>query len=126
MRPMPQPHSQWTAGCRCPGCRESHNRETRLWRRRRADAALPSITRECLLTLIASGVAPATAADELGVTVQRIYARRRFDPEWDERLDEALLRGRDPEAPHGTHQAYRHHRCRCPECRAAHHPPQRS
>lgn len=123
---VPHTAANWGAGCRCNHCRQRHNDENRQRRRRDvSDPALSPTVRTQLLRLLSSGVSPVAAARELGVTTQRMYTRRRYDAEWDEQMDDALMQGRDPEITHGTTVGYRYYRCRCPECRAAHHPPQR-
>lgn len=61
------------------------------------------------------------AADAAGVTAQAIWGRARVDAGWRDQLNQALVAGRDPEVPHGTLSGWRWYRCRCPECRAAHH-----
>lgn len=125
MAPPPSPHgtvNRWRSGCRCNECAHAHNGDTRTWRRSLADAAFPARTRTRLLRAIRGGATVVDAAERVGVTQHAVYARRRFDTQWGEQLDEALMAGRNPDAPHGTETGYRRWGCRCPECRAAHHP----
>lgn len=91
-------------------------------RHKAADDRFPLRQRRKLLRLLARSTAITDAAEQVGVTVQTIHARTRIDPNWQGLLDQALMTGRDPEAPHGTPTGYRHYKCRCPECRQAHHP----
>lgn len=128
MPPPPAQHgttNRWRTGCREPdcGCRQAHNTDTRTYRRNLADRAFPPKARTRLLRLISRGATITEAAEQVGVTTHAVYGRRRVDPAWGNRLDAALMAGRDPDVPHGIPSGYRHHRCRCPECRAAHHPP---
>lgn len=127
MPPPPSPHgteNRWRAGCRCSECRTAHNDGSRTFRRRVVDTRrFPPKLRDRLLALIAAGVHITDAAAALRTSQQAIHRYARVHPEWGAELDEALMGGRAPEVPHGTEAGYRHHRCRCPECRQAHHRP---
>jgi hypothetical protein len=69
--------------------------------------------------------AGATYQDALSahaLSANAVNGRRRTDPEFAARLDDALMQGRAPQSAgyqHGTIGAYRHGGCRCPECREA-------
>ncbi len=125
MPPAPAEHgttNRWRTGDRCTDCRCAHNTDSRTYRRHLAEVAFPAAARTQLLRLIRRGSTVVEAAEQIGVTTHAVYARRRYDHRWAERLDKALTVGRDPDVPHGTESGYRTHGCRCPECRAAHHP----
>jgi hypothetical protein len=100
----------------------AHNADTNEDVRRAADERFPPKQRRAFLRLLERGVAISEAAEKVGITVQAVHARCRFDPEWQGLLDAALIAGRDPDAPYGTPTGYRRYRCRCPDCRRAHHP----
>lgn len=115
--------NRWRTGCRCSLCGDAHNAGLRVWRRDRADRRFPAPQRRLLLKLLSRGQSITDAAMAVGVATQTVHSRSRVDPGWQQRLDEALMAGRDPRVRHGTEDGYRNGRCRCPECRAAHHPP---
>ncbi len=124
----PSPHgteNRWRTRCRCAECRTAHNDGSRAHRRRIVDTRqFPPKIRSRVLALIAAGVHITDAAAALKTSQQAIHHYARVHPEWGAELDEALFAGRSPDVPHGTETGYRNHRCRCPECRTAHHPPQ--
>jgi hypothetical protein len=113
--------SRWRSRCRCSLCTRAHNDDTRTWRRTLVEAGFPAKVRRRVLRLCASGHAPADAASRLGLHVQAVWGYARSHPEWLAALDQALLAGRNPNIPHGTPTGYRHWKCRCHECRSAHH-----
>lgn len=113
--------NRWRTGCRCDSCRDAHNRNLRRYRRRHAAQTLPPSTRRSILAAIRAGTPLVVAAAQAGTTQQRIWALARAVSQFGAHLDAALMWARDPAVPHGTPSGYRHHRCRCPECRAAHH-----
>ena len=120
MPPPPSPHgtaNRWRTGCRCDDCADAHLDDLADWRARRAKRLFPAATRQKLLVELAKGVPLGTAAARLEIAVQRIHAFAWTFPRWGERLDAALMAGRDPQVRHGTATGYRHGRCRCPECR---------
>ncbi|WP_213455448.1 helix-turn-helix domain-containing protein [Rhizomonospora bruguierae] len=114
--------SRWRVGCRCPCCLSAHNADTASRRRAASDDRFPLRQRRRLLRLIAQGAPVTEAAELVGVTYQAVHARTRTDPAWQGLLDQALMTGRRVDVPHGTESGYRQYRCRCPECRRAHHP----
>lgn len=114
--------SRWRTGCRCTPCARAHIADTNGRNRVVADARFPARARRRVLAQLRRGRSPVEAAAAVGLPVQTLYARRRFDVAWARQMDDALMEARDPGVPHGTPTGYRHHGCRCPECRAVHHP----
>lgn len=112
------PASRYRAGDKDPAALAAHAAETTQWRH--DNHPVTGETADMLLTLLAAGHALRITCDRLGVTTQAVHGRAQWDPEWSTALDAALMAGRDPDLPHGTHKAYRQH-CRCPECRDFHH-----
>jgi hypothetical protein len=104
----------------CTKCRSKRTPYDAAYRRRRAEALFPADVRAAVLEELADGLELREVCDAHNVTPQRVFAWRRFEPEWSARLDAALMAGRDPSLDHGTPRAFRHGRCRCPECRVAH------
>ncbi|MFG2734351.1 hypothetical protein ACGFX7_05970 [Streptomyces harbinensis] len=104
---------------RCDTCRELRRRPDWEHRREQATAAFPAAVRARLIARLTAGEHLAEVCQDLGITQQRVHGYRAYAPDWSEDLDAALLAGRDPELDHGTVGAYRHGRCRCPECREA-------
>lgn len=96
---------------------------TQVDRRRRPAAEVPQTTWGELLRRVRGGEQMPQAAALLGLTAQTVHAACRRRPERAAELDVALRAGRDPGIEHGTTTGYRRHRCRCPDCRLAHHDP---
>lgn len=111
--PTPADHS------RCPACRTGRRTGDHAYRRALANAALPEDVRDDVLTELAAGLPLAEVCEEYEVTSQQLFGWRVYAPEWGDALDAALMAGRNPNLKHGTKGAYRHGKCRCPECRAA-------
>ncbi|GAA3603678.1 hypothetical protein GCM10022419_105250 [Nonomuraea rosea] len=86
------------------------------WYRANMDAVFPAHMREHVLAAMASGTPLDTAMDEHGLLDEVAYGRARRDPEFRDRLYQALVKGRDPSLKHGRGWTYSHHKCRCPEC----------
>lgn len=110
--------SRWRAGCPCEKCAAAHRADdaARLRTRRMAEWA----EREPgLLADLAAGTRYSEALARAEVTAQAVTEHRRRDPGFAERLDQALMAGRDPGLDHGRPIAWRSG-CRCPECRAEH------
>lgn len=108
---------RYRRGCRCKRCRADHATGGRSWKRDAYD--IPDDDRQQILERIETGADPAEITLETGYTWQKIHGVARHDETWREDLDAALIAGRDPEISHGRYQSYRHHGCRCPECRQA-------
>ncbi|QKN87581.1 hypothetical protein SEA_HFRANCETTE_55 [Streptomyces phage HFrancette] len=102
---------------RCPSCAAARVAPDYARRGALAKRRLPAPARDRLLRLLEDGTHFTEAVSAVGSTPQAVYGLRVYLPGWADALDEALLMGRDPSLPHGTHQTYRWHRCRCPECR---------
>lgn len=113
------PESRWRAGIRDDHARAGHAADTREWRRARADERMEQV-QEKLLDLIRSGTDINHAAEQLGTSQQAIHGYADRNPKFAVELDNAWLVGR-PDARHGTPTGYRWDRCRCSDCRAAHH-----
>lgn len=73
-----------------------------------------------IVDMLSAGRAVVEVTKTTGASWQAIVGRGQWDKAWQNALDDALLRGRNPDLEHGTEMAYRHGRCRCPECRVAH------
>lgn len=122
---MPRPKAphgttqRWRNGCRCDACLDAHNLDTRD-RRRVASAAQLDLIAANLVSRLAAGDPFAQVARDLGTTPTAIHGRASWDPAWAALIDAALIAGRDPLLNHGSASAYRHGRCRCPECRQFH------
>lgn len=104
---------------RCASCRSLRRTPDRAYRREIADALFPPAARAALLGRIASGEHISDVCADLGISVHRARSYAAYAPAWGRALDLALTAGRDPDLDHGTAMAYRHGRCRCPECRTA-------
>lgn len=81
---------------------------------------LPAV-RTDLLAAVAAGATLDDAARRYGATRQRVTALAQLDAEFADALDEAYRTAAAPDTPHGTSTGYRHYRCRCCDCRVAHH-----
>lgn len=115
-----QDQSRWRVGERDDRARRAHNRETTQARRQRVLSVFEPVQRT-LLTDLAAGTPLSEAADRAGLSIQAIFGRARWDTDWAERLDTALMTGRDPDLTHGGMHAYKRLGCRCPECREWNH-----
>lgn len=107
---------------RCPTCLDKRSDQEAAIRERHSRQALPKHVQERLLERLAAGEDPVQACAELDITIQRVHHHHRYDPAWEQALDEALTAGRAAALEHGRSPTYKMDRCRCPECRAAHHP----
>lgn len=113
--------NRWRTGCRCEPCRAAHSGDSQQ-QRRTAMVALSDPVADQLFADLAAGVPLRDAALQHGLTSHQVYGRATWDTAWAARLDAAQREGRDPTLEHGTATAYRHGHCRCPDCRATHHP----
>lgn len=104
---------------RCERCRQARQPSDRQRRYDIAGNLFPTHARSLLLARVAAGENLADVCRDLGITQARVRGWAAFDPDWEQRLDVALTAGRDPDLDHGTINAYRWGRCRCPECRQA-------
>ncbi|SIO86456.1 hypothetical protein [Nocardiopsis sp. JB363] len=107
---------------RCPACLDKRSDQEAALRERHSHQALPTLVQDRLLKQLAAGEDPVQVCAELNITTQRIYHHRLYDPAWEQALDEALTAGRAAGLEHGHSSTYKWDRCRCPECKAAHHP----
>lgn len=120
------PSTRWRDGVRGdPAATAYHVRSTNAWRRELADAVLTPVVRKRLLGLIRDGVPIAKACREVGTSFQAVRGATRRDEAWADVLDAACEAAAPPDTPHGTAAGYRHYRCRCRACHAAHHPARR-
>lgn len=103
---------------RCARCRSRRRPTDQAHRREIAEALFPPQKRAALLKRLAAGQALGEACAALGTAPQAAFGYRAYDQEWAALLDDALMAGRDPDLAHGSENAYRIGRCRCPECRA--------
>jgi DNA-binding CsgD family transcriptional regulator len=110
--------SRWRKGARDATARKAHNADDRRRRRAAVRARFAPVEKD-LLKALASGTSLTDAVQAAGLPVQALFQRARWDKPWSDRLDAALMAGRDRQINHGTAWAYKHHRCRCPECRQA-------
>ncbi|MGO4417365.1 hypothetical protein AB4Z54_00945 [Streptomyces sp. MCAF7] len=110
---LPQDHGY----SRCDGCHAQRAAEDFEYRKRMAAKRLPVVVRQMLTTRVAAGEHLPDVCRSLDITTQQAHGFKAFDDDWAEALDGALLAGRDPKLDHGSITAYRHGRCRCPECR---------
>lgn len=111
--------SGWRRGCGCDPCYDAHNLDTRDWRR--GKARIPDDIRASVLADLAAGGHITEVATDHELTCARLHGQARTDPDWAAAMDAALTEGRDPTLAHGLATTYRHDRCRCPDCRDAHH-----
>ena len=117
----PTPLSRWRQGDRDAEAREAHNAEIRDLRRATAAGRLGPSVRAYILREVADGRRLPDVATALGVSVNAIHGLARADADWQQALDTAVMEGRDPDIEHGAPGSYRTTRCRCRECREAHH-----
>ena len=124
---MPRPPAEhgttnrWRTGCRCDPCTDAHNQDSKTYKRVLSAAAFGPVQRRRALALCRKGKSPRAAAEAVGITTQALWFFK-GEPGWRAQLDAALMDGRRADVPHGTAAGYRHYKCFCPECRAAHHP----
>jgi len=118
-----QPHSRYRAAERDDDARAGHAAEARRIREERAADTFPPETRASVLEAVAKGVTLADAAQAVGLTRQFVSAWAVRDDGFADELDDAYRAAAPTDTPHGTPTGYRYHRCRCRECRAAHHGP---
>lgn len=105
---------------RCDICRPRRAHSDRERKKAIAEAVFPPARRADLLRRLAAGEHLTDACQALDLSVHRVYGFKKYDDTWGEQLDAALTAGRVPDLAHGTEATYRHARCRCPDCRAAH------
>ncbi|MFD8385214.1 type I-E CRISPR-associated protein Cse1/CasA [Streptomyces sp. NPDC059679] len=105
---------------RCEKCRTERVSQDWGYRKELAEAIFTIDKRGEVLRRLAAGDELADVCTDLDLTPHRVHGFRAYDDEWGQALDQALMAGRDPDLDHGSEQAYRHGRCRCPECREAH------
>jgi hypothetical protein len=114
--------SRWRAGERDDAARAGHADDMSERRRRASEETLDDAARAKLLALVTGGTSITDAARQVGTTQQHLRAIAQWNEPWADALDDACRAGADPDTPHGTTSGYRIYRCRCRECRAAHHP----
>lgn len=111
-------YARWRYGCDCDDCCAARRVHVNEIRQAAAFARWETLGPR-LCELVAAGAGYGDAVEAIGVTWQAVIAHRRCDPAFAARLDAALMQGRDPDVPHGTHMGWRTG-CRCPDCRAHH------
>ncbi|MFC9233619.1 hypothetical protein ACFTZI_32470 [Streptomyces decoyicus] len=102
---------------RCDPCHAARSDRDFEYRRRSSAARFPAGVRRLLVVRVAAGEHLTDVCADLGATQQQVHGYKTYSAEWAEALDQALMAGRDPKLDHGSMNAYRHGRCRCPECR---------
>lgn len=104
-----------------PGVKEAYRRYAQK-RRGQPHGPDRETRMQAFIVAIRNGATYTDALAQTGLTTPAITGRRQTDPDYAERLDAALMQGRDRTAgayEHGTLMGYTHGRCRCPECRKA-------
>ena len=115
--------ARWRFGCTCADCRDAHREDWNGSRSRASAAAREEFWAgrlELLLAALSSGVSYREAITAAGVSPTQIAIRRRDSAAFGERLDAALMAGRNPDVDHGTYRGYKAAGCRCPDCREYH------
>ena len=115
--------SAWRRGDRSHEARAAHNAAER---RRRADnlrGRFGQEVRVSLLVKVGAGVRVDDAAEAMGLNRRQVEEYAKLHPDFAEVLDAAHRQAAPEGIRHGTDYAYKRHRCRCRECRAAHHGP---
>lgn len=107
---------RYRSGCSCDLCLEAH----RVARHRRTEKLFPAEMRARVLAALTAGELLPVVAEREGVSRKRIWGRKRWDAEWGEQLERALMAGRNPRIVHGGTTAYRDGVCFCWPCRARH------
>jgi hypothetical protein len=115
--------SRWRAGVNDADSRAGHATQMRAWRQEVSDGVVGPQVRVRILAGVRAGDSIDTAARAAGTTRQRAAAIAAREPEWADALDDAARDAAPADTPHGTPSGYRHWRCRCRECGAAHHRP---
>lgn len=115
------PLTRWRQGDRDDEAREAHNAEIRDLRRAAAAGRLGPSVRAYILREVADGRRLPEVAAALGISTNAIHGLARTDPGWRRDLETAVMDGRDPDIEHGAAASYRRQRCRCRDCREAHH-----
>ena len=111
------PLSEQRPYSRCDDCHSKRTEPNWAYRAKNAARRLPAPTRRLILARLAAGEHLSDVCHALETTPQSLHGFKAYDEQWALQLDDALLAGRDPGLDHGTFNAYRHGRCRCPECR---------
>lgn len=119
------PVSEWRAGARTVRARRAHVDASREYRRDLSRAEMPPWMQQVILDRVSDGELLGDVLEEMGIPQQRVWHRAWWDEEWAERLEDALMVGRDPAERHGTASAYKRG-CRCRDCRPANCGPGRS
>ncbi|WP_435298550.1 hypothetical protein [Timonella sp. A28] len=108
----------YRAGCSCAECQAWARADMRRRRREKSlEASQPKA--DALLRLLEDGCSYQEAVEQAGWTHQGVAGRRKLDPPFGIRLDEALNDVRDPALRHGRPHAWRTG-CRCADCREYH------
>lgn len=105
-----------TAYSRCDDCRFKRRASDRK-RRAVSRILFGAELRGQLLQQLRKGRPLGEACLILQVSTPQVHSFARINPWFRIELDQALMKGRNPDLDHGTESSYRIHRCRCPECR---------
>ena len=102
---------------RCDSCQAQRTALDFDYRHRIAAERFPASVRRIVVARLAEGEHLTDVCTSLEITTRMVHGFKAYEPGWAEALDGALLAGRNPDLNHGSITAYRHGRCRCPECR---------
>lgn len=109
----------WRAGCSRPECVAANRETVSQARARKREAQFPPAARTLVLDLLADGASITEAAAAGGVTRYVVRGRARWDPQWGDAVEDAVMTGRNPGITHGA-ESYRRGWCVCRDCRNAH------
>ena len=119
---MAKPTTRYRYGFRDPEAKDAHIAYQRKWRseKRKARWGDPQ-GEEIFLQAIKDGIHVYDVLEAFGITKMQLWGRAQSDKDFGERLEQALMEGRDETLEHGRAWTYIHHKCRCKPCRRANH-----